>query len=110
MAPRKEFPGVEATGENDGAQGYTAADLVPYWSGSDVECLERWLRRVLWRLCVTRGPEDVPEEVAAYCDSPEHRNAHKPKRPQQATLHPERPTCGKNAPVIRTGWGGSPTR
>ncbi|MCS4139554.1 hypothetical protein GGQ13_003009 [Salinibacter ruber] len=49
---------------------------MPYWSGSDVECLERWLRRVLWRLYVTQGPEDVPEEVAAYCDSPEHRNAH----------------------------------
>jgi hypothetical protein len=38
-----QSPTPEATGKEDGAQEHTAADLVPYWNGSDVGHLGRWL-------------------------------------------------------------------
>ncbi len=38
-----QFPTTEAAGEEDGAQEHTAADLIPYWNGSDVGHLGRWL-------------------------------------------------------------------
>jgi len=122
----------EATGEEGGAQGHTAADLVPYWNGSDVGHLARWLwerggvpdgncgggvyadrelhewieealqsgpggttdrergrlRRVLWRLYATHGPEDVPEEVAGYL----------------ATPNPEPGTAGDSPPRAADLW------
>ncbi|MCS3856537.1 hypothetical protein GGP78_003241 [Salinibacter ruber] len=109
-----QSPTPEATGEEDGAQEHTAADLVLYWDGSDVGHLGRWLwerggvpdgdcgggvyadrelhewieealqsgpggtteeergrlRRVLWRLYATHGPEDVPEDVVGYLAAP----------------------------------------
>jgi hypothetical protein len=38
-----QSPTTEAAGEEDGAQEHTAADLIPYWNGSDVGHLGRWL-------------------------------------------------------------------
>ncbi len=38
-----QSPTTESTGEEDGAQEHTAADLIPYWNGSDVGHLGRWL-------------------------------------------------------------------
>ncbi|MCS4048182.1 hypothetical protein GGQ04_003341 [Salinibacter ruber] len=115
-----QSPTPEAKGKEDGAQEHTAADLVPYWNGSDIGHLGRWLwerggvpdgpvgpsdcgggvyadrelhewveeglqagpdkttgterdrlRRVLWRLYATHGPEDVPEEVVGYLATPD---------------------------------------
>jgi hypothetical protein len=36
-------PTTQPTGEDGGDTGHTAADLVPYWNGSDVGHLGRWL-------------------------------------------------------------------
>jgi len=36
-------PTPEPNGEEDGAQGYTAADLVGYWNGDNIGHLGRWL-------------------------------------------------------------------
>jgi hypothetical protein len=131
-----QSPTPEATGEEDGAQEHTAADLVLYWDGSDVGHLGRWLwerggvpdgdcgggvyadrelhewieealqsgpggtteeergrlRRVLWRLYATHGPEDVPEEVVGYL----------------ATPTPEPDTAGDSPPRAADLWDERP--
>jgi len=136
-----QSPTPEAPGEEGGAQEHTAADLIPYWDGSDVGHLGRWLwerggvpdgpvgpsdcggsvyadrelhewieealqsgpngtteeergrlRRVLWRLYATHGPEDVPEEVVGYLATPDAEPGTEAEYiPETADLWDERP-------------------